>query len=105
MNDLLVEKYRPKKVSDCVLPKGLSETFSDIVKSGDTLSQIAQRELGSVTFTDELKRANPKVEETRMTVGTRLNLRAVTAEMSAALAAKADTAPASTSAMISLSRS
>jgi len=40
MNDLLVEKYRPKKVSDCVLPKGLSETFSDIVKSGDIPNMI-----------------------------------------------------------------
>jgi nucleoid-associated protein YgaU len=82
--------------SAVIEPKSTARTY--IVKSGDTLSQIAQRELGSVTFTDELKRANPKVEETRMTVGTRLNLPAVTAEMSAALAAKADTAPASTSA-------
>jgi DNA polymerase III delta prime subunit len=40
MKDLLVEKYRPKKVSDCVLPKGLSETFSDIVKSGDIPNMI-----------------------------------------------------------------
>ena len=40
MNDLLVEKYRPRKVSDCVLPKGLSETFSDIVSTGDIPNMI-----------------------------------------------------------------
>lgn len=40
MNDLLVEKYRPQKVSDCVLPDALSETFGDIVKSGDIPNMI-----------------------------------------------------------------
>lgn len=32
MDDLLVEKYRPRKVSDCVLTKELSDTFGDMVK-------------------------------------------------------------------------
>lgn len=32
---LWVEKYRPKKISDCVLPKGLNKTFSDIVSTGE----------------------------------------------------------------------
>ena len=40
MNDLLVEKYRPRKVSDCVLPESLSDTFQDIVKSGDIPNMI-----------------------------------------------------------------
>lgn len=40
MNDLLVEKYRPVKVSDCVLPEALSDTFGDIVKSGDIPNMI-----------------------------------------------------------------
>jgi len=40
MQDLLVEKYRPQKVSDCVLPDALSETFGDIVKSGDIPNMI-----------------------------------------------------------------
>jgi DNA polymerase III delta prime subunit len=29
---LWVEKYRPRTINDCVLPKGLKKTFSDIVK-------------------------------------------------------------------------
>jgi DNA polymerase III delta prime subunit len=40
MNDLLVEKYRPKTVSDCVLPEALTDTFTDIVKSGDIPNMI-----------------------------------------------------------------
>ena len=40
MNDLLVEKYRPRKVSDCVFPESLSDTFGDIVKSGDIPNMI-----------------------------------------------------------------
>jgi len=32
---LWVEKYRPRTVDDCVLPKGLKKTFSDIVKGGE----------------------------------------------------------------------
>lgn len=91
------DRLPDKNLGSAVIePKSTARTY--IVKSGDTLSQIAQRELGSVSFTDELKRANPNVEETRMTVGTRLTLPAVTAEMSAGLASKANTtlAPAST---------
>ena len=32
---LFVEKYRPQKVDDCVLPKGLYDTFKDIVETGE----------------------------------------------------------------------
>lgn len=31
---ILVEKYRPHKIADCILPAGLKQTFSDIVASG-----------------------------------------------------------------------
>lgn len=40
MNDLLVEKYRPRKVSECVLPEALSDTFGDMVKSEDIPNMI-----------------------------------------------------------------
>lgn len=32
---LFVEKYRPKTISDCVLPKGLKDTFESIVFKGE----------------------------------------------------------------------
>lgn len=32
---LWVEKYRPATINDCVLPKGLKQTFNDIVKGGE----------------------------------------------------------------------
>jgi DNA polymerase III delta prime subunit len=36
MSDFLwVEKYRPKTIQDCVLPKSLTNTFTDIAKSGE----------------------------------------------------------------------
>ena len=35
MNGLLVEKYRPSTIDDCVLPQSLKETFKDIIKSGE----------------------------------------------------------------------
>lgn len=35
-NDFLwVEKYRPRKVEDTILPKSLKETFTNVVKSGE----------------------------------------------------------------------
>ena len=40
MNDLLVEKYRPKTVAECVLPEALADTFTDIVKLGDIPNMI-----------------------------------------------------------------
>jgi DNA polymerase III delta prime subunit len=40
MNDLLVEKYRPRTVADCVLPEALTDTFTDIVRSGDIPNMI-----------------------------------------------------------------
>lgn len=47
------------------------------IKSGDTFSEIAQRELGSTKFTNALVEANPKVDPTRMIVGTKLVLPSV----------------------------
>jgi DNA polymerase III delta prime subunit len=32
---LLVEKYRPAKIADCVLPKNIKKMFEDIAKTGD----------------------------------------------------------------------
>lgn len=32
---LWVEKYRPQTIDQCVLPKGLTKTFTDIAKTGD----------------------------------------------------------------------
>lgn len=32
---LWVEKYRPKTISECVLPKGLTKTFTDIATTGE----------------------------------------------------------------------
>lgn len=36
MNEFLwVEKYRPQKIADCVLPEQIKKTFEDIVKGGE----------------------------------------------------------------------
>ena len=35
MQGLLVEKYRPATIDDCILPVSLKETFKDIVSSGE----------------------------------------------------------------------
>ena len=32
--DLYVEKYRPKTISECILPKNLNDTFEEMVKEG-----------------------------------------------------------------------
>jgi len=37
---LWVEKYRPKRIDDCVLPKSLKKTFKSIVKSGQFLNLL-----------------------------------------------------------------
>ena len=34
-NSLWVEKYRPRKIADCILPKGIKDVFQGIVDSGD----------------------------------------------------------------------
>ena len=34
-NSLWVEKYRPKKIEDCILPESLLDTFKQVVASGD----------------------------------------------------------------------
>jgi len=35
ITDLFVEKYRPQTIEDCILPKHLKETFTEIVKTGE----------------------------------------------------------------------
>ena len=37
---LLVEKYRPTKIADCVLPKDIKKMFEDIAKTGDVPNMI-----------------------------------------------------------------
>jgi DNA polymerase III delta prime subunit len=37
---LLVEKYRPKTIDECILPTNLKETFADIVKAGEIPNMI-----------------------------------------------------------------
>ncbi len=37
---LLVEKYRPTKIADCVLPKNIKTMFEDIAKTGDVPNLI-----------------------------------------------------------------
>ena len=37
---LWVEKYRPQKIDDCILPKTLKTTFQEIVKSGNVPNMI-----------------------------------------------------------------
>ena len=32
---LFVEKYRPNTIEDCILPKGLKDTFLEIVTKGE----------------------------------------------------------------------
>lgn len=40
-NDFLwVEKYRPRKVSECILPESLKQTFSQLVKTGELQNMI-----------------------------------------------------------------
>ena len=34
-NFLWVEKYRPNKIADCILPDGIKSTFEQIVKGGE----------------------------------------------------------------------
>ena len=35
ITDLFVERYRPQTIEDCILPKHLKETFTEIVKTGE----------------------------------------------------------------------
>ena len=35
MNDLFVEKYRPKTIEECILPPHLKDTFKEIVATGE----------------------------------------------------------------------
>jgi DNA polymerase III delta prime subunit len=37
---LLVEKYRPRTIDECILPESLKDTFGDILKSGDIPNMI-----------------------------------------------------------------
>ena len=36
----LVEKYRPTKIEDCILPKDIKKTFKDIIRTGDVPNMI-----------------------------------------------------------------
>jgi DNA polymerase III delta prime subunit len=36
----LVEKYRPQKIADCILPKGIKSTFEGIVQTGEIPNMI-----------------------------------------------------------------
>ena len=36
MSDFIwVEKYRPKKIEDCILPQGIKDTFLQFLKQGE----------------------------------------------------------------------
>ena len=37
MKDLWVEKYRPKKISDCILPSEIKQTFQDFLSKSQFL--------------------------------------------------------------------
>lgn len=40
MNELWCEKYRPKTISECILPKHLKETFKEIVATGEVPNML-----------------------------------------------------------------
>lgn len=40
LNSLWVEKYRPQKIEDCILPKTIKNAFTDIVKNGNLPNMI-----------------------------------------------------------------
>ena len=40
MNDLLVEKYRPQTIQDCILPTHLKDTFQEIVSTGEVPNML-----------------------------------------------------------------
>jgi len=41
-----VERYRPNKIEDCILPEAIKKTFVDIVKSGTMLNMILSGRAG-----------------------------------------------------------
>ena len=40
MNDLFVEKYRPKTVNECILPQALKDQFNEIVETGEVPNML-----------------------------------------------------------------
>ena len=40
INDLWVEEYRPKTIEECILPKHLKDTFTEIVKTGEVPNML-----------------------------------------------------------------
>ena len=40
ITDLFVEKYRPQTIEDCILPKHLKQTFTEIVKTGEVPNML-----------------------------------------------------------------
>lgn len=45
--NLFVEKYRPKKIDDCILPASLKKTFKDIVESGECPNLLLSGKAGT----------------------------------------------------------
>jgi len=45
--NLFVEKYRPKTISECILPESLKKTFSDIAESGECPNLLLSGKAGT----------------------------------------------------------
>mgnify|MGYP003645503734 FL=1 len=45
-NYLWVEKYRPSTIEECVLPQSIKNSFSDIVKSGESQNLLLSGSAG-----------------------------------------------------------
>jgi nucleoid-associated protein YgaU len=60
-----------------------------VVQSGDTLGEIASRELGSAARWTEIQKLNPTIDPSRLAVGTKLTLPASSAPRVASAAPKA----------------
>tara|TARA_B100001094_G_scaffold333073_2_gene408379 strand:- start:882 stop:1820 length:939 start_codon:yes stop_codon:yes gene_type:complete len=43
---LWVEKYRPQKIEDCILPESITETFNDMVKVGESQNLLLSGSAG-----------------------------------------------------------
>lgn len=59
----------PVKPKAAPTPQPGATTRKYIVKSGDTLGEIAQRQLGSTRFVKSIKALNPKLDARRLQVG------------------------------------
>ena len=52
---LWVEKYRPKKISECILSEDIKKTFAEL--GDDVKNKISHRALATVQFLKLLERA------------------------------------------------